>query len=262
MPVDKFGRMSDTKTRDTGVSLTYINNNYIRSDGGTPVTGSIDMRGHTLYNVAEPVKSQDVATKDYADYIKASTQDYVNYIVKEIREKLDKRPQLITVTSSFTDVLRPNVYQFSFGGNDDQGFLIPHSGRIKKIVTRWHLKEDFYTMLLTDPKLFSPVFFFFFQIEKYYVEYDKGGEVSNTETYTCFPENPYSKNLSEFFVDEAISGFCVNYDQFMENKYEEVKRGDVINVRTTFEETPIPEEKRIDTHNTYYITFLIELDPL
>ena len=25
MPVDKFGRMSDTKTKDTGVSLTYIN---------------------------------------------------------------------------------------------------------------------------------------------------------------------------------------------------------------------------------------------
>ena len=37
MPVDKFGRMSDAKTRDTGVSLTYIYNNYIRSDGGTPV---------------------------------------------------------------------------------------------------------------------------------------------------------------------------------------------------------------------------------
>ena len=46
MPVDKFGRMSDTKTRDTGVSLSYINNNYIRSDGGTPVTGSIDMGGN------------------------------------------------------------------------------------------------------------------------------------------------------------------------------------------------------------------------
>ena len=24
MPVDKFGTMSDTKTKDTGVSLTYI----------------------------------------------------------------------------------------------------------------------------------------------------------------------------------------------------------------------------------------------
>ena len=45
MPVDKFGRMSDTKTKDTGVSLTYINNNYIRSDGGNPVTGSIDTGG-------------------------------------------------------------------------------------------------------------------------------------------------------------------------------------------------------------------------
>ena len=65
MPVDKFGRMSDTKTKDTGVSLTYINNNYIRSDGSNPVTGSIDMRGNTLYNVFDPVNPQDVATKEY-----------------------------------------------------------------------------------------------------------------------------------------------------------------------------------------------------
>ena len=27
MPVHKFGRMSDAKTKDTGVSLNYINNN-------------------------------------------------------------------------------------------------------------------------------------------------------------------------------------------------------------------------------------------
>ena len=69
MPVDKFGRMSDAKTKDTGVSLTYINNNYIRSDGGTPVSGSIDMRGNTLYNVSDPVYPQDVATKKYADKV-------------------------------------------------------------------------------------------------------------------------------------------------------------------------------------------------
>ena len=67
MPVDKFERMSDAKTRDTGVSLTYINNNYIRSDGGTPVSGSINMNGNTLYNVSDPVNPQDVATKEYAD---------------------------------------------------------------------------------------------------------------------------------------------------------------------------------------------------
>ena len=70
MPVDKFGRMSDTKTKDTRVSLTYINNNYVRSDGGTPVSGSKDMRGNTLYNVANPINPQDVATKDYTDNVK------------------------------------------------------------------------------------------------------------------------------------------------------------------------------------------------
>ena len=69
MPVDKFGRMSESKTKDTGVSLTYINNNYIRSDGSNPVTGSIDMRGNTLYNVSDPVNPQDVATKKYADKV-------------------------------------------------------------------------------------------------------------------------------------------------------------------------------------------------
>ena len=67
MPVNKFGRMSDTKTKDTGVSLTYINNNYIRSDGSTPVTGSINMNGNTLFNLPNPENIQDAATKKYVD---------------------------------------------------------------------------------------------------------------------------------------------------------------------------------------------------
>ena len=69
MPVDKFGRMNDAKTKDTGVSLTYINNNYIRRDGDTPVSGSINMNGNTLFNVSDPVNPQDVATKEYADKV-------------------------------------------------------------------------------------------------------------------------------------------------------------------------------------------------
>ena len=36
MPIDKFGRMSDVKTRDTVVSLTYIN--HICSDRSTPIS--------------------------------------------------------------------------------------------------------------------------------------------------------------------------------------------------------------------------------
>ena len=172
MPVDKFGRMSDTKTRDTGVSLTYINNNYIRSDGGTPVTGSINMNGNTIYNVSDPVNPQDVATKEYTDQVgggcpflkengnykathtinmvynklvnlqkptepyDAATKDYVDYVIKRIREKLEKRSHLIMVYTSYTGPLRQDEFQFSFGGNEAKnavtGFLIPHSGRIKK----------------------------------------------------------------------------------------------------------------------------------
>ena len=65
MPVDKFGRMRDAKTRDTGVSLTNIDNDYIRSDGSTPVSCSIDMKGNTLNNVSDPENRQDVVSKQY-----------------------------------------------------------------------------------------------------------------------------------------------------------------------------------------------------
>ena len=60
MPVDKFGRMSDTKTRDTGVSLTYITYIFV-------ATAVLPMNGNTLYNVPDSVNPQDVATKEYAD---------------------------------------------------------------------------------------------------------------------------------------------------------------------------------------------------
>ena len=102
MPVDKFGRMSDTKTKDTGVSLTYINNNYVRSDGGTPLSGSLDMKGNTIYNVADPVNPQDVATKEYVD---------------------SGSKHLITIHSSYTGPLIKNKYQFTFGGNETKKYI-------------------------------------------------------------------------------------------------------------------------------------------
>ena len=46
---------------------SHINKNYVRSDGSTLVTGSIDMNGNTLTNVSDPVNPQDVATKQYVD---------------------------------------------------------------------------------------------------------------------------------------------------------------------------------------------------
>ena len=103
MPVDKFGRMSDAKTRDTGVSLTYIDNNYIRSDGGTPVTGSIDMRGNTLYDVSDPVNPQDLANKEYVDDV-----------TEALKER--NRKTIIAAHASYHGDLIKGDYQFTFGG--------------------------------------------------------------------------------------------------------------------------------------------------
>ena len=95
MPVDKFGRMSDAKTRDTGVLLTYINNNYVQSDGSTPVSGSINMTGNTLYNVSDPINPQDVATKEYTDNIRGvkwvKRKQDGTYAIKKDLDMNDKR---------------------------------------------------------------------------------------------------------------------------------------------------------------------------
>ena len=112
MPVDKFGRMSDTKTRDTGVSLTYINNNYVRSDGSTPLTGSLDMRYNKLVNLHKPTEQYDATTKDYVDYVGKEIKEKL----KEIKEKLEKRTHLITIHARYCGPLKEGEYQFKFSG--------------------------------------------------------------------------------------------------------------------------------------------------
>ena len=139
MPVDKFGRMSDTKTKDTGVSLTYINNNYVRSDGETPLTGSLNMRGNTIYNVADPVNPQDVVTKVYVDNTKGSgvigrkTKDGVS--IKENldflgKQKIKNLPDPVNnkdaVTKEYVDTtttpfLKLNQTKYNTKGDIDMG---------------------------------------------------------------------------------------------------------------------------------------------
>ena len=143
MPVDKFGRMSDTKTKDTGVSLTYINNNYVRSDGGTPLSGSLDMRFNKLVNLHKPTEQYDAATKDFVDYNEKEIKEKLEKEIKEklekeIKEKLEKRTQIISTSASYHGDLIKDTFQFSFGGVSLQykteifnGFLMPYSGYIK-----------------------------------------------------------------------------------------------------------------------------------
>jgi len=74
MPVDKFGRIiRDAKrtvvqeTTASDLSVTEMNDHFIRRDGSNTVFGSINMMGNTLTNVSNPTSDHDVANKLYVD---------------------------------------------------------------------------------------------------------------------------------------------------------------------------------------------------
>ena len=222
MPVDKFGRMSDTKTRDTGVSLTYINNNYIRSDGTTPVSGSINMNGNTLYNIPDPVNPQDVAIKEYAD----------------------KKTHIISVNTNYYGPLIKDKYQFTFGENKENtlssGFVIPHSGRIKKIASRVEvedtpIKSDDENVLVKSSGIFSDltgsIFSFHLnRIEEYYIEKSSGRKVKYYGNKKIKLAD-YIRVVDFRRTDDGqdpISKY--HFDNDLENY--QVLEGDIINIKT------------------------------
>ena len=227
MPVDKFGRMSDVKTTDAGVSLTYINNNYIRSYGTTPVSGSIDMRGNTLYNVSDPVNPQDVATKEYADKVGET-----------LKENLNKRPHIIVVNTYYCGNLYKDEYQFTFGGSActalELGFLVPQSGRIKKIKSKVIGNEDIVRTILIGRHLA-------------FVILRVTGEVSILQNFRCdFAPTPPSGDI------ELVRESC----EYTPTRNTLISEGDIINIKTLRDY--ITEKNQL----SFLFTILIELDPL
>ena len=74
MPVDKFGRIiRDVKrtvvqeTTASDLSVTEMDDYFVRRDGSNTVFGSINMMGNTLTNVNNPASDHDVANKVYVD---------------------------------------------------------------------------------------------------------------------------------------------------------------------------------------------------
>ena len=293
MPVDKFGRMSDTKTRDTGVLLTYINNNYIRSDGGTPVSGSIDMRGNTLYNVSNPVNPQDVATMLYVDDVG-----------KKVKESLSQeRKHLIVVHAKYWSPLKKGEYPFKFSGDNFEtceeniekynglkgsttGFSMPHSGRIKKVmaeclgfidlndlfekITEGLVGDDFeeakkgFEELKKEPTKFYTDDRYrksFFKI----IKFEKN---LNEEDYPQPYYNP-PKTISSILIDKFKGvrvGFSVDkikvggIFRIINQDDRTLLEGDVINIEIG--ELNKPDNNIFIERFSCNITFLIELDPL
>ena len=223
MPVDKFGRMSDTKTKDTGVSLTYINNNYIHSDGNTPVTGSIDMRGNTLYNVSDPVNPQDVATKEYAD----------------------TKTNIIAVQTQYYGPLIKDKYQFTFGEGIEEpgfsGFSIPHSGRIKKIAVKLRPYIIAKKMIVGDvikdidqQNLLGSLFSIFITKSEDGTITRLANYIGKKDRYIVINYEDKSESVKDLYDLVYEVGKTYNLKYLFDNDLENypVSEGDLINIRT------------------------------
>ena len=211
MPVDKFGRMSDLKTKDTGVSLTYINNNYVRSDGETPLTGSLNMRGNTLYNVADPVNPQDVVTKVYVDNTKGSgvigrkTKDGVS--IKENldflgKQKIKNLPDPVdekdAVTKEYVDDKTKNLFidkndNIAFGLNVDMEgnkiFSLPEPEQDNEPATKKYV-DDLQTHYID---------------KRGNVRFDRNINVSNNRIFALKDPKKDYEATNKKYVDDSIT---------------------------------------------------------
>lgn len=71
MPVDKFGNTNSTLPTTTReiISLSYMNNTFLRKDGGVSASGPLNMGDNRIESTADPLVRDDVATKNYVDNI-------------------------------------------------------------------------------------------------------------------------------------------------------------------------------------------------
>ena len=137
-PVDEKDAVNK-KYIDGIVENLTLKQGLIRENGGFNLVDSyINMNFHNIRNVGFP--------KDEADAVPRS---FVDNMIKEVEEKIKKRKQLIVVNTRYCGLLKEGEYQFNFNGANFEnckeaieeykdfkglitGFIIPHSGCIKK----------------------------------------------------------------------------------------------------------------------------------
>ena len=141
MPVDKFGRtqIGETPSTAEGVSLNYVNQNFIRKGD------VIDMGGNSVVNLRDPVHHQDAATMNYVvstierimgDFIQSAAYDGI--VTKTyVDDQVSSRKPMITVHAEENGSLSVGNTEWSFGNgvqNRDHnfGYCMPAAGRIIK----------------------------------------------------------------------------------------------------------------------------------
>ena len=152
-----------------------------------------------MLNLSAPSEPFEAATKDYVDkmgnyvgkyvdeknaYFKREVDDFTK-LLDYVKKTIDERPHIIAVHMHYHGPLCKDEYQFTFGGesaidpNGSTGFLIPQSGRMKKIRVKIMIKVFDIRYLPTRGPIFT------------IITIKDMGEVSDLLTYECKADDDY-----------------------------------------------------------------------
>ena len=115
-------------------SLT-LENALLKENGGYNVLGNayINMNYNRIKNIADPIHTSDAVSKSFLD----------RTILEERELSRKEMHHIIAATACYHGDLIKDDYQFTFGGNSVNeiyniynGFLMPHSGYIKRSVVK------------------------------------------------------------------------------------------------------------------------------
>ena len=273
------GDAVNKKYVDGVVEDLTLKQGLIRENGGFNLVDSyINMNFNNIRNVGYPKHTEDAVPRSFVDDM-----------VKEVEEKINKRKQLIAVSTYFCGTLIKGKYQFPFGGNacEEAGFLMPHSGRIKKVKLEifgkfkklgdygelYDIKDILDKEALDEVENIEELKEIPDNVEEYNIWRDKvfkvlflGGDLfsiisfknnddeinaptsSILATYRCVVNDPF---LYEDRDKDFIRNCYFTYDL----KNHSLSEGEVINIRTEI-------DRNVKTVFSFMFTFLIELDPL
>ena len=261
-PVDEKDAVNK-KYIDGIVEDLTLKQGLIRENGGFNLVDSyINMNFNNIRNVGNPKHEADAVPRSFVDDMIGSlkettektTVDAFTRLGKMLTNGLKKRKHIITTSTSYHGDLIKGEYQFPFGGvaSLGTGFLMPQSGRIKKVKISMSGGPG---VIITGPDIPGRSTFFnknVFSImlirkkEEHYNEGEKEFEFVRTDleelyltTYKC----KLSKNKEVCF---KTTDTLVDYPLLYEN---------IINIRTELDYKSNP-------NYSFIFTFVIELDPL
>ena len=177
-------------------------------------------------------------------------------------KKINEKTNLIVVNARYQRRLNFGKYQFSFLGNiknDDKniGFLMPHSGQLKKII----LKTPFDFNRLTHSYRHSDYVVIPMPLLKIVVKKKITGKESKVKSYTCeLHYNKIPEGEVDPLKDELKRVIVYDYDYDSDEiRNTSITGGDTINIITDLTNPKVYEFSKDD--DIYLFTFLIELDP-